>query len=143
MINIDINHARTLFHSRSSRARLPASLSDIPEFAELSGVAGPLSLSVKCIATDGTPSGGRGKRGGNTDSIGCAAKSAGDACHGAFTYGLMQQWPVDDLFCFASAVAALNCRQLGGRSGLPTLSEVEDFLTDQRKAWEAGIKRNK
>ncbi|MEE3260003.1 MAG: PfkB family carbohydrate kinase [Candidatus Latescibacterota bacterium] len=66
---------------------------------------------------------------------------AGDAFHGAFTYGLMQQWPVDDIICFASAVAALNCRQLGGRSGLPTLFEVEDFLTDRRKTWESGIKR--
>ena len=67
---------------------------------------------------------------------------AGDAFHGAFTYGLMQHWPVDDILCFASAVAALNCRQLGGRSSLPNLSEVEDFLANERKAWEAGIKKH-
>ena len=68
---------------------------------------------------------------------------AGDAFHGAFTCGLMQHWPVDDILCFASAVAALNCRHLGGRSGLPNLSEVEDFLTNERKGWESGIKRHR
>ena len=65
-----------------------------------------------------------------------------DAFHGAFTYGLMQHWPVDDILCFASAGAALNCRQLGGRSNLPNLSEVEDFLANERNAWEAGIKKH-
>lgn len=66
---------------------------------------------------------------------------AGDAFHGAFIYGLLQHWPVDDVLCFASAVAALNCRQLGGRSGLPNLSTVEAFISDNRKTWDLGIKK--
>ena len=64
---------------------------------------------------------------------------AGDAFHGAFIYGLLQHWSVDDILCFASAVAALNCRQLGGRSGLPDVSMVEEFISDNRSSWAAGI----
>ena len=66
---------------------------------------------------------------------------AGDAFHGAFIYGLLQDWPVHEIACFASAVAALNCRHLGGRSGLPDLAEVESFIAENRRQWEAGIKR--
>ena len=53
---------------------------------------------------------------------------AGDAFHGGFIYGLLQRWPVEQTVAFASAVAALNCRQLGGRTGLPTRAAVEAFL---------------
>ena len=53
---------------------------------------------------------------------------AGDAFHGGFIYGLLQGWPLRQTARFANAVAALNCRQLGGRRGQPTLAEVERFL---------------
>jgi ribokinase len=53
---------------------------------------------------------------------------AGDAFHGGFIYGLLQGWPLRQTARFANAVAALNCRQLGGRRGLPTLAEVESFI---------------
>lgn len=53
---------------------------------------------------------------------------AGDAFHGGFIYGLLQGWPVDRTVAFASAVAALNCRRLGGRTGLPNRTATERFL---------------
>ncbi|HIC18226.1 TPA: carbohydrate kinase family protein [Candidatus Poribacteria bacterium] len=53
---------------------------------------------------------------------------AGDAFHGGFIYGLLQDWNPEKTIQFASAVAAINCRSLGGRSGLPTLETVEQFL---------------
>lgn len=53
---------------------------------------------------------------------------AGDAFHGAFLYGLHQRWTPEQTIRFASATAALNCRALGGRTALPTRSEVEAFL---------------
>ena len=53
---------------------------------------------------------------------------AGDAFHGGFIYGVLQNWSVTEIVRFASAVASINCRQLGGRSGLPTLKEVHQFL---------------
>ena len=53
---------------------------------------------------------------------------AGDAFHGGFIYGVLQAWNAPEIVRFASAVASLNCRQLGGRSGLPTVEEVHQFL---------------
>jgi sulfofructose kinase len=53
---------------------------------------------------------------------------AGDAFHGALIYALLQGWDVRRAATFANAVAAINCRTLGGRRGLPTLEEVESFL---------------
>ena len=57
------------------------------------------------------------------DSTGC-----GDVYHGAFIYGLLQDWPLSRIAEFASAAAALNCRGLGGQSAIPDLGEVEAFL---------------
>ena len=56
--------------------------------------------------------------------------AAGDAFHGAFIYGLLQGWAVEEIVRLASAVAAMNCRALGGRTGLPTLAEVTRFLAE-------------
>ena len=53
---------------------------------------------------------------------------AGDAFHGGFIYGVLQDWSASEIVRFASAVASINCRQLGGRSGLPTVEEVHQFL---------------
>jgi sulfofructose kinase len=58
---------------------------------------------------------------------------AGDAFHGGFIYGLLQEWEVERTVRFASVVAALNCRQLGGRTGLPDRDEVDGFLRDTPK----------
>jgi sugar/nucleoside kinase (ribokinase family) len=46
---------------------------------------------------------------------------------------------VSDIIRYASAVAALNCRQLGGRSGLPNLSATEEFIAAHRENWDAQI----
>ena len=57
---------------------------------------------------------------------------AGDACHGGFLYGLLQEgWTLKQIARFANAVGALNCRQLGGRRGLPTLDEVRRLMQAQ------------
>ncbi len=60
------------------------------------------------------------------------ATGAGDVFHGGYLYGLLQRWPLKDTVRFASAVAAMKCRKLGGRAGSPTLSEVEQFLKERR-----------
>ncbi len=55
---------------------------------------------------------------------------AGDAFRGAFAAACLHH-PHDDVeqvLAFANAVAALNCRALGGRGGLPTPDEVEQLL---------------
>jgi len=53
---------------------------------------------------------------------------AGDVFHAGFIYGLLQNWEVVEILRFANAVAALKCRDLGGRKGIPTLEEAYDFL---------------
>lgn len=60
------------------------------------------------------------------DTTGC-----GDVFHGGFIYGLLQDWPLEVITEFASAVAALKCRGLGGRSATPTLEEVRKFLLEK------------
>jgi sulfofructose kinase len=57
------------------------------------------------------------------DTTGC-----GDSYHGAFLFGLLKGYPPDKAAVFASAVAAMNSQHLGGRSGLPLLNEVMNFL---------------
>jgi sulfofructose kinase len=55
---------------------------------------------------------------------------AGDAFRGAFAAACLRH-PLDDIeaiLSYANAVAALNCRALGARGGLPTPEEVEQLL---------------
>jgi len=52
---------------------------------------------------------------------------AGDAFHGGFIYAMLRGWDVPRAAAFANAVAALNCRTLGGRRGLPAVEEAADI----------------
>ena len=53
---------------------------------------------------------------------------AGDVFHGAFIYGLLQNWSGGVIARFANAVAAIKCTRLGGREGIPNLETVEKHL---------------
>lgn len=53
---------------------------------------------------------------------------AGDVFHGAFIFGLLKGYDVRRTAEFASAVAAIKCTKLGGRAGIPTLQQTEEFL---------------
>ena len=56
---------------------------------------------------------------------------AGDVFHGAYIYGLLAGWDMAGCLDFAAAVAALKCRCLGGRAGLPDLETVRGFMGDR------------
>ena len=60
------------------------------------------------------------------DTTGC-----GDVFHGGYIYGLLQNWSLERTVRFAAACAALKARALGGRTAIPTLQEVEIFLSCQ------------
>jgi sulfofructose kinase len=62
--------------------------------------------------------------GGCVDTTG-----AGDAFHGGFLYGLLQGEEIEMSMKLGCAVAALGCRILGARTGLPTRKELNAFLT--------------
>ena len=53
---------------------------------------------------------------------------AGDVYHGGYIYGLLQGWSMAECMRFASAVAALKCREVGARKGIPDLSQVTEFM---------------
>jgi sulfofructose kinase len=59
------------------------------------------------------------------DTTGC-----GDSYHGAFLFGLRRRLDLRQTAALASAVAALNTQQLGGRAGLPTYEQVTAFLAE-------------
>ncbi|MGQ9454560.1 MAG: carbohydrate kinase family protein [Armatimonadota bacterium] len=56
---------------------------------------------------------------------------AGDVFHGAFAFALTQKWSLKQAIIFASAVAAIKCTHIGGRSGIPTLEHTLQFLRKQ------------
>lgn len=60
---------------------------------------------------------------------------AGDVFHGGYIYALLQGWDIRRTVRFASAVAALKCRGIGGRRKIPSLEEVSGFL--EQKAHES------
>jgi sulfofructose kinase len=53
---------------------------------------------------------------------------AGDAFRAGFIYGLCKGLNIEETMRAANAVAALQCRELGARDGLPTETELKQFL---------------
>jgi len=53
---------------------------------------------------------------------------AGDVFHAGFIYGLLRNWEVVEILRFANAAAALKCRDLGGRKGIPLLEEAQKLM---------------
>ncbi len=53
---------------------------------------------------------------------------AGDVFHAGFIYGLLQNWEVREILRYANSAAALKCKELGGRRGIPTLEEIQSLL---------------
>jgi sulfofructose kinase len=58
---------------------------------------------------------------------------AGDIFHAGFMFGLLKEWPLMRILEFANGAAALNCRGLGARGGIRTVSEIEAFLSTARR----------
>ena len=52
---------------------------------------------------------------------------AGDIFHGAFLYGILQNWPLNSIMAFANAAAGLSCKYLGARTGIRPLSEIMEY----------------
>ena len=61
---------------------------------------------------------------------------AGDAFRGGFAAACLRtpDGEVEEIMAYANAVAALNCRGLGARGGLPTPAEVESLLMARPRA---------
>lgn len=59
---------------------------------------------------------------------------AGDVFHGAYIYGITQDWELGRILEFASAAAALKCTRIGGRRGIPDLEEVQSLICSHELA---------
>jgi sulfofructose kinase len=57
---------------------------------------------------------------------------AGDVFHGAFSFFLSRDYSMDAILRYASGCAALACREIGGRKGIPTMNELMEFLKDKQ-----------
>jgi len=53
---------------------------------------------------------------------------AGDAFHAGFIYGMLRGDELEMCLRLGNALAALKCRSLGARNGLPTADELWDFI---------------
>lgn len=69
------------------------------------------------------------KAGGTVDTTG-----AGDAYHGAFLCGILNNYDLRECAEFASAVAAINTEELGGRSALPSFNQTIKRLVEYKLA---------
>ena len=69
------------------------------------------------------------ERGFEVDAV--DTTGAGDVFHGAFLYAVLREWDIRRCCIFANAVAAMKCRRLGGRAGIPTLEEALEFLGER------------
>jgi sulfofructose kinase len=57
---------------------------------------------------------------------------AGDTFHGAFALEIARGADFHSALQFASAAAALSCKEMGARSGIPTRAEVENYLREYK-----------
>lgn len=64
------------------------------------------------------------------DIVATGTLGAGDVFHGAFALGLTQGRETFDNMRWSAACAALTCAKGGGRQGIPTGSEVMQFLKE-------------
>ena len=66
---------------------------------------------------------------------------AGDVFHGAFCYGVLQEWPLERVLEFANAMAALNCKALGARGGLGSLADAQRIVADGQRRADAEVQK--
>jgi len=63
---------------------------------------------------------------------------AGDAFHAGFIYAMLRGEDLESSMRTANGVAALKCRELGGRTALPNEHELREFLSESRPLGIAG-----
>lgn len=58
---------------------------------------------------------------------------AGDVFHGAFVYGLLSGWEMDEILDFSNAMAGLNCTAIGARGAISTRRKAEKLMATGRR----------
>jgi sulfofructose kinase len=62
---------------------------------------------------------------------------AGDIFHGAFLYGLIQNWHIEEILEFSCAAAALNCTSPGARGGIASLADIAQLRRTGKRSESA------
>ena len=55
---------------------------------------------------------------------------AGDIFHGAFTYGIANNWDILNILKFSNVAGGLSTKKYGGRYSIPTLDEVGEIYNE-------------
>jgi sugar/nucleoside kinase (ribokinase family) len=113
----------------------PAALTGYSELGRaLEAIAREFSAPLVCVTLGSKGSlalvGGREVR-SEPFSVDCVdTTGAGDAFRGGFAAGCLRNpdGAIEDVLRYANAVAALNCRALGARGGLPDAGEVDRLM---------------
>jgi sugar/nucleoside kinase (ribokinase family) len=109
-------------------------VSDIKKALERIRQAGPgcviatLGKDGALCLLDGLFTESRGFKVDCVDSTG-----AGDVFHGAFIYGLAQEWDIARTLEFSNAAAALNCTAIGARGGIAALDGIFNLMETGRR----------
>jgi sulfofructose kinase len=59
---------------------------------------------------------------------------AGDIFHGAFLYGLVRDWLIEETLEFSCAAAALNCTAPGARGGIASLEKIAELRKNGKRS---------
>ena len=62
----------------------------------------------------------------------CDTTGAGDIFHGAFMYGLVNDYSYEDILRLSNITGALSVRKVGSRYSIPDLKEVLSIYEDSR-----------
>ncbi len=90
---------------------------------------GPTTAVITLGADGWAASDANGRYRGTAFAVNVAdTVGAGDVFHGAYAFGMAKGWTTPRCAEFASAVAAIKCTRVGGRTGIPTLSQALEFL---------------
>lgn len=55
---------------------------------------------------------------------------AGDIFHGAFTYGIANNWPMDKILKWSNVAGAMSVTRIGGRNSIFTLEEMNEVYNE-------------
>jgi sulfofructose kinase len=59
---------------------------------------------------------------------------AGDVFHGAFIYGLLHKWKIEEILEFCCAAAAINCQAPGARGYIASIEEIQTLRPTGRRS---------
>ncbi len=59
---------------------------------------------------------------------------AGDIFHGAFCYGLLHAWSLEEILEFSCAAASLNCTAPGARGGIAKLDQIANLRRNGQRS---------